>query len=156
MLTALQRFIVRRSRRNKKIVILRQTQLFLSSHILVDLRVEEQRVHAPGEGTVADVQVLVGRGLGELAAVLVLEVLLVLRVILLNAVGPSGGDNDARDADVVADLPPEVGGLCCVSASGVLLRLPAVLGGVASGAGKSARARCSAEELTTEIGRAHV
>ena len=77
------------------------------------LGVEEKRVHAPGEGTVccallrvrisdmsvirtADVQVLVGRGVGELAAVLGPEVIVVRLVVLLKLVCPDGTDSNCE------------------------------------------------------------
>ena len=56
--------------------------------------VPEERVHAPGEGLAAPVQEVVGRGLGELAAVLVLEVLDVGCVLLLGVVDPGGADGN--------------------------------------------------------------
>ena len=73
------------------------------------LRVEEQRVHAPGEGTVccallrvrisdmsvvrtADVQVLVSRRFRELAVILSLEMLLVSFVVFLKLVCPESTD----------------------------------------------------------------
>ena len=45
----------------------------------------------------ADVQVLVRRGLGQLAVVLVPKVFLVFVVVLLDAVDPDGGDTDCMD-----------------------------------------------------------
>ena len=77
------------------------------------LRVEEQRVHAPGEGTVccallrvrisdmsvvrtADVQVLVGRGVGKLATVLSPEVIVVCLVVLLELVCPDSTDTNCE------------------------------------------------------------
>ena len=56
--------------------------------------VPEEGVHAPGEGLAAPVQEVVGRGFGELSAVLVLEVLDVGSVLLLGVVDPGGADGD--------------------------------------------------------------
>jgi hypothetical protein len=81
--------------------------------------VPEEGVHAPGEGLAPPVQVVVGRGLGELAAVLVLQVFDVCSVLFLGIVDPGGADGNwtvvslkqsqlkrerltARDADEVA------------------------------------------------------
>ena len=46
----------------------------------------------------AQVEEFIGRGLRELAAVLVLEVLLVGSVLLLDGVDPSSGASDCRRA----------------------------------------------------------
>lgn len=46
----------------------------------------------------AQVEKLVGRGLGELAAILVLEVLLMGSVLLLNGVNPSGSASNCGGA----------------------------------------------------------
>ena len=55
-----------------------------------DLGVVEERVHAPREGPLSHVEVRVLWDRRELAAVLRLEVLFVLRVFLLNTLHPNG------------------------------------------------------------------
>ena len=57
------------------------------------LGVVEKRVHAPREGLLALVHVLVRRNFGELAAVLVLLVLNVRGVLGLDVAHPEDGSN---------------------------------------------------------------
>ena len=56
--------------------------------------VEEQAVVAPGERLAAPVQEVVGRGLGEFAAVLVLDVFDVFGVGNLSVVHPCNADSN--------------------------------------------------------------
>lgn len=93
----------------------------LSIHVLVGMGVPEEAVVAPGEGPAAPVKEVVGGGLGELASVLVPEVLEVSGVLNLGVVDPCDADGNARDTDEVADLPPEVSGLGSVVLEGLLL-----------------------------------
>jgi len=58
------------------------------------MRVEEERVHSPGERLGASVQVVVQGCLGELSAVLVLDVFDVCSVLNFSVVDPSNADGD--------------------------------------------------------------
>jgi len=87
--------------------------LLAVSHVFVDMRVEEEAVHAPREGLRALVHVVVGRHFGEFAPVLFLEVSLMFRVFGLSIANPSKAHSSDGETDVKADSSPKLG--CAVS-----------------------------------------
>ena len=58
------------------------------------MRVEEQRVHTPGERLGAPVEEVVGRGFGEFTTIFMLDVLNVGSVLDFSVVDPGSADND--------------------------------------------------------------
>jgi len=105
-------------------------------HVLVRVRVEEQRVHAPGERLGAPIEEVVGRGFGKFTAVFVLDVLDVGSVLDFGVVDPGGADSDSRDANVETDLPPQVSGLSSMMLQSSLLRKVLGESRILSGGGK--------------------
>lgn len=140
----------------------------LFGHIFVDGSVEEQSVGSPGIRPDATVQVLIGRGLREFAVILMPEVVQVLLMGNFKLVYPGTACNDGREADVVADLSPEVTGFCTVVLNCLELGKERALGvgnkfgGIllnSSRVSAVAGAQNGAESVTGEkrqIGRAHV
>jgi hypothetical protein len=108
------------SKNDRQIFIPWQTKLGLIRllHILVNMRVEEERVHTPREWLDPSIQKLESRRRREFATVLVLDVLDVGNVLSFRIVNPSNTNSDSRDANIEADFPPQVRGLSSVVGKG--------------------------------------
>jgi len=80
-------------------------------HVLVGVRIEEERIRSPGERLDTNIEVIVGGREREVAIVLSHEMFLVLSVFTLNLLHPEVTSRDCGETGVEADLTPEVGGV---------------------------------------------
>lgn len=98
----------------------RQVKLLRVFHILVDMRVKKQGIHAPRERLQPLVQMLESGCGREFTTVLVLNVFDVGTVFSFHIVDPGKANSNGRKANIEADFPPQVGGLSCMVNEGFI------------------------------------
>jgi len=89
-------------------------------HVPLNLGIEEQRIHAPREGSFPDVQIFVWRRLRKLSVVLMFQMFIVRRVFHLQIVDVGRDNGNCGKADIVGYLAPEIRGFNSMVNDGLL------------------------------------